>query len=327
MDFAGEFAALFAALAFSVTSTTFTLSGRDFSPIIVMRASLPIGAVCLFTLHWLLTGWILPTYVEPIRWFWLGISGIVGFWLGSISIINAFNRIGPRLTLLIIAIAPILSTFLAYIFLDESLESGATGGILMIIGGIIFVVTGKRGDTGTLPNDGSFGMGVVFALIGALGQSSSFILSSLGLADVISTQAHHTLVAFPHIASDLRDYFAAPGDFHPLSAAVMRISIATTAIWALALLRGKLPPTLHTVRTHTRSLRFLLVGSIAGPVIGASLVLASLQLIPVGVSSTLTNLTPIFLIPISAVVFKEEITLRAMIGTVIAVIGIAILFL
>ena len=327
MDFAGEFAALFAAMAFSVNSTAFTLAGRSFSPIIVMRVSLPVGAVCLFILHWLLTGWVLPFNAEPLRWFWLGVSGIVGFWLGSLAIVNAFNRLGPRLTLLITAVAPILSTFLAYIFLDQSLEADSFGGILLIIFGIVFVVTGRRGSTGTLPNNDGFAIGVVFALLGALGQSSSFILSSLGLQEIITSHAEHTFAAFPMVVTDLRDYFAAPGDFHPLSASVMRISIATTAIWVIALMRGKLAPTLRLLHDHPISTRYLMVGSIAGPVMGASLVLVSLQLIPVGVSSTFTNLTPIFLIPISAVVFKEQITIRAIIGTLIAICGIALLFL
>ena len=53
----------------------------------------------------------------------------------------------------------------------------------------------------------------------------------------------------------------------------------------------------------------------------------ALQRTPVGIASTLVNLTPIFLIPISYAVFGERITRRAVVGTLIAVSGTALLFL
>jgi drug/metabolite transporter (DMT)-like permease len=61
-------------------------------------------------------------------------------------------------------------------------------------------------------------------------------------------------------------------------------------------------------------------------VIAGSLLLLSFQFIPVGVSTTLSHTTSIMLIPIGYFVFKERITLRAIIGTFVTIIGIAILF-
>jgi drug/metabolite transporter (DMT)-like permease len=52
----------------------------------------------------------------------------------------------------------------------------------------------------------------------------------------------------------------------------------------------------------------------------------SFQVVPVGVSTTLSHTTSIILIPIGYFVFRERITPRAIIGTIITVIGIAILF-
>ena len=71
---------------------------------------------------------------------------------------------------------------------------------------------------------------------------------------------------------------------------------------------------------------YIVIAAISGPVIGASLMLLSLQFTSVGVSSTLTNTTPIILIPIGYFVFKEKITVRAIFGTMIAIAGIAVLF-
>jgi drug/metabolite transporter (DMT)-like permease len=47
----------------------------------------------------------------------------------------------------------------------------------------------------------------------------------------------------------------------------------------------------------------------------------------IGIASTLQSLPPIFLLPIGFFFFKEKITWRAIFGTVIALVGVAILFL
>jgi drug/metabolite transporter (DMT)-like permease len=47
----------------------------------------------------------------------------------------------------------------------------------------------------------------------------------------------------------------------------------------------------------------------------------------VGVASTLMSLPPIFLLPIGRFVFKETISKRAVTGTIIALAGVAALFL
>jgi len=47
----------------------------------------------------------------------------------------------------------------------------------------------------------------------------------------------------------------------------------------------------------------------------------------IGVASTLMSLTPVLLLPVSYFLFKEKITARAMIGTVVALLGVILLFL
>ena len=60
--------------------------------------------------------------------------------------------------------------------------------------------------------------------------------------------------------------------------------------------------------------------------IGVWLSLVAVQRTSVGVASTLTSLTPIFLIPISYAVFKERPTRQTVIGTLVAVAGTVLLF-
>lgn len=55
--------------------------------------------------------------------------------------------------------------------------------------------------------------------------------------------------------------------------------------------------------------------------------LVAVQRTSVGIASTLTSLTPMFLIPISYVAFRERVTVQAVVGTLIAFAGTVLPFL
>jgi drug/metabolite transporter (DMT)-like permease len=68
-------------------------------------------------------------------------------------------------------------------------------------------------------------------------------------------------------------------------------------------------------------------GAFCGPFLGVWLSLVAVQNTYVGIASTLMALPPIFLIPLSHWIFKEKISLGAIIGTIVAVIGVSLIFL
>lgn len=296
-NFTGEIAALAAALAFSFTSTSFTLAGRKLGALVSLAFSLPISLIALVIVHWLTLGTPYPTTASLERWFDLGMSSVLGFVISSIMLLRAFQYIGPRLTLLISSLAPVLSALMAWIFLDQDLPTNAVFGIALVIAGILWVVSeGEQTKTDTVNSD--FRLGMLLAIGGAIGQALSFIFMSRGVAD----------------------------DFHATSASVIRILVGVVALWLMLAMQGKLASTLRLLRTESTSMKHILIASLAGPALGSSLVLLSLQFTSVGISSTLTNTTPIMLIPIGYFVFRERITLRAISGTIVAIIGIAVLF-
>jgi drug/metabolite transporter (DMT)-like permease len=81
------------------------------------------------------------------------------------------------------------------------------------------------------------------------------------------------------------------------------------------------------VRAAPKGLWFILGGSIVGPVIGVSLSLFSIQHTTVGVASTIIALPPVILLPISRFILKEKFGWGAVWGTLMAVGGVALLFL
>ena len=171
-------------------------------------------------------------------------------------------------------------------------------GLIVVATGML-VATAIAGWRRRTPGVLALCIGVLFGLGGALGQASGLIASKKGLE----------------------------GDFSALSGNLMRLTVATLVIWALAAANGQMRPTAHKLREHPRAIRFILGGAVAGPFLGVWLSLIAVQNAPVGVASTLMSLTPVFLLPLGWLFFKERITRRAVVGTALAVAGTAILFL
>jgi drug/metabolite transporter (DMT)-like permease len=199
--------------------------------------------------------------------------------------------------MLIATFAPVLGALLAWVFLGQVLPPDAIIGILVVILGMVWVVA-ERGNirTDTLERDTR--RGVVQASLGTLSQATAFVFASQGVT----------------------------GGFPPISATLIRITAGMVALWIFIAFQRKVKGTVSVVQSDRRLLLLLTAAALSGPVIAGSLLLLSLQYVPVGVSTTLSHVTAIILIPIGYVVFKERITLRAVVGTVVTIIGIGILF-
>lgn len=93
----------------------------------------------------------------------------------------------------------------------------------------------------------------------------------------------------------------------------------------LGLIQGRLRSHLARMKDKTALLQ-ITAGSLTGPVLGVILSLVAIAHASIGVASTLMSLTPVILLPVSFFLFKEKITPRAIIGTMIALLGVVLLF-
>lgn len=302
MPFLGELAALGTSLCFSFGSTLFTLSGRAVGSPMVNRFRLLIALLLVMLLHLLSFGQPLPTAAEPERWFWLGLSGFVGLVLGDAFLLQSFVLIGPRLAMLMMSLAPVLSAVLAWLFLGESLVVIEIIGIAITLTGIIIVIAERSHDSSNTkaPIDNrQYVIGLLCGLGGAAGQAGGLVLSKLGLG----------------------------GSFPALSGNLIRLLVAAAVIWLFAIVNRQLFSSYRTIRANPRALLLLIGGTLLGPVLGVWLSLLAVQNTNVGVASTLSSLMPIFLIPISYFMFGERVTRQAIVGTLVAFAGMVILFL
>lgn len=297
IPFLGEFAALASAMIFSITSVCYTFAGRKVNAVTSLAMSLPISWVILMIVHQITLGTLFPFDATPDRWFNLGASGVLAYVVSSYFMLNAYQTIGPRLTMLIASFAPVLGAILAWLFLGQNLPPNATLGIAIVIFGIVWVVA-ERGKPKADGQTVDIRRGLIYAVLGTLTQASAFVFASQGMV----------------------------GGFPPFSATLLRLTTSIIALWSFIALQGKLKATTASLNNDNTLLLQLTIAAISGPIIAGALLLLSFQLIPVGISTTLSHTTAIILIPIGYFVFHERITLRAIIGTIVTIVGIAIIF-
>jgi len=247
--------------------------------------------------HYFYYGSFLPVGAAPERWFWLGLSGLIGFVIGDSMLFEAFIIVGARISMLLMSLVPIMSSLFAWLFLGEVLSAFEIFAICVTVGGILWVVVDKNRDKDWVKGKRLL-LGIALGIGGALGQTFGLILSKKGL----------------------------DGGFSALSGNLIRVICALIIIWILALFRGKIKSTVYSLKNR-KALYALSGGSFFGPFLGVWLSLVAIKYARIGIASTLMSTTPIFLIPISHWLFKEKITIQAMLGTVIAVTGVAILIL
>ncbi|HDN04496.1 MAG TPA: DMT family transporter [Chloroflexi bacterium] len=297
MLYLGELAAILTSITYAANSALFTVAGRKVGAMVVNRVRL--AAACLFLClgGWILTGNPWPLDAGWEHWFWLGSSGIVGLVIGDAFLFQAFVWVGPRLSMLMMSLAPIIAAFVAWIILGESLSGMQIAGVLITLLGVSWVVLDKNSKASGKKEN--YLRGILYGLAGATGQGLGLVLAKPGLRD----------------------------DFSPLSANFIRMFSACVLIWLITLAQKKFRSTIREVRINSQALLAILGGAFSGPFLGVTLSLFALQNTSIGVASTLMALPPIFLLPAEAVLFKEKIGWGSILGTGVALLGVAVLFL
>jgi drug/metabolite transporter (DMT)-like permease len=119
----------------------------------------------------------------------------------------------------------------------------------------------------------------------------------------------------------------------PQAAAFVRMSCAALGMipivlaWRVREKRRAAAGVPALARRATSGAVFTVLGAIFGPVTGVWLSLVAADRVPVGVAQTLLSLTPMFILPYAVLVEREHISARAVVGAIVAVAGVAVLFL
>lgn len=287
----GEFAGLGVSVCWTLSALFFEKAGHKIGSLSVnfIRLLLAIGFLGITTFF--SRGMFFPTDATTYQWFWLGLSGFIGFFLGDMLLFQSYMIIGSRTAALIMSLAPMLTAVIGWFFLDEILSAKNIIAIVVSVGGIMIAISNRRMKL-NIPFKG-----FLLAFGGSMGQAVGLILSKKGMG-------HYDPVA----ATQIRAMFG-----------LLSFGILITVLqrW------NKVGQAL----THTSAMKSVTVGAIFGPFVGVALGLFSIQHTKTGIASTLMALVPIFIIVPSALMFKEKIRPQQVIGAIVSIGGATLFFL
>lgn len=295
----GEFAALITAFFWTITAISFEFAGKKIGSFTVnlfrlFTAFIFLGIYCYFT-----KGLFFPTDAGTHQWIWLSLSAFFGFIIGDTCLFQAYVKVGARISMLMMSLAPPITAFLGWLIMGESFSLLNSFGMTLTILGIAMVILQKNGDKKSKKKiKFSYSLiGLLLAFIGAVGQASGLVLSKYGMKDydAFSASQIRVLVGFVGIA----------------------IMFTFLKRW------NRVGPALK----NNKAMAFILLGSFFGPFLGVSFSLLSIKYTSTGIAATIMAIVPILIIPPSIILFKEKVKIVEIIGSVISVIGVVIFFL
>jgi len=290
--FKGELAALGAALIWAIASFIYLKLGQRMSPLVLNGAK---SGLAILMIGLTLTIWRFEPGLNLPAFTMLALSGAIGIGLGDTAFFGSINHLGPRRALLMESLAPPLTALLAMVVLQERLGAIAWGGIFLTVGGVAWVVAEREAEVGS--KRPALGRGIALGLAAALCQAAGAVFSRAGLADTAVNPLWSTLIR--------------------LSAGVLVI-----LLWL-----GAKPGPLKELR-WLRSPRFLaviVITAFAGTFLGIWLQQIALKYTAAGIAQSLNSTSPLFVLPI-ALWAGERVSLRSILGVVLALGGIWLLF-
>lgn len=298
----GETSAVATSVLWTISSIFFTSAARKIGSLSVnaYRTVMAVGFLALS--HLVLLGTIIPL-ASSEQWFWMGASGIIGLGIGDAGLFAAYVTIGPRRSLLMMALAPIFASIGAYLMLGEIIAELAVVGIAITLAGVIVVILEgeeRSGEARVSKRLKSYG--VLFALVGALGQGIGLVLAKKGI--------------------DLN-----PGTtLNPLSATLMRLILGALFIWVVLVGAHRLPDLSKALKNRD-GMANTGAGAFIGPFMGITLSMVAVTYTETGIAQTLMSLMPVLIIPIVLILYRQKTSWQGIVGAAIAVTGVAILFL
>ena len=296
-DLAGGLAALGSAAAWALGSILFRRVGEVASPEGMNLAKSALGVGLLLAVSALSGGLGLggAAALDGHSLLLLALSGLVGIALGDTLFFMALVRLEPRRTLLLATVGQVFTVLLAVVFLGERLAGLAWVGVALVLGGVAWVMQEQLDEEDTDEARARTRGGLIYGLLASLCMSLSVLLADQGVAGLSA-----------------------------LDATWMRLLAGMVGVAAWGAVRGQLRGWLAPL--WDGRLLWQMLGAVCVIIFGGFyLSLLSLKLTTVSISTVLTATEPLFILPLTYVLLRERISLRAALGALIAVAGVGLL--
>ena len=169
--------------------------------------------------------------------------------------------------------------------------------MIMTVSGVGWVILDRAPATSGTASGAKLRTGLLLAFAAAISQSLGFVFSKQGI-----------------------------GQYDAVSATFIRVLVAIVSFAVLVTASRRWSHVVTAMRDRT-AMRIAVFGSFVGPFLGVALSLVALRHCHAGVAATIISTTPILILPFVIVLHHEHVSLRAALGAVISVAGVALLVL
>ena len=293
----GQFLALFTALCWALNSTTYNILGKSVKSSSLAHARSLLAVPIVFVLM-LFTEGLDILSISSQTLIALVFSGVTGYFITDVLMFYSYVSLGAREALVILTFSPVVSSILSNLFFDEVLSLRQWSAILLIIMGIIIMVLDEIVQSRGNRDKDKLIKGIICAVLGAIFQAISYIAARYALNDI-----------GPISTNFLRN-------FSGLICFIL-ISFLPKSTFRRDVLFIK----------DKKKFKQLLFAVVTGPVLGMSFQMLALRLAPVGIVTALSQISPLFMLPIDRIVFKKKISINSYIGTLISIFGTLLMFI
>ncbi len=252
-----------------------------------------LGSMSLYTQGFTTLGW--PQLAQ------MGLSGLVGIFIGDTALYACLNRLGPRRAGLLFACHAVFSALLGVWLFQEQLAGMRLVGGLGVFAGVLVAilfarrqVTNQQSSPSLEPNIGPLWIGLLFGLLAALCQS-------LG-----------TLLAKPVMGSGV----------DPVAASCTRMAVALLAHLLLRATGAAFTKAKHPI--NPRILLIIAGNGFLAMALGMTLILLALQHGEMSMVAILSSTTPVMILPLLWLYTGQRPSLAAWLGAGLVFSGTAL---
>lgn len=300
----GEIISLGTAICWTVTGLAFQQASRRAGSLSVNIIRLIMALVLYSVISQFTRGMALPFDASVHGWIWLSISGLIGFVFGDYFLFKSYEYISARISMLVMSLSPPFAAFISWLLMGETLDLQSILAMIVTLAGIVIVVTEKKKlddeKAGKKPKGLQFSFsakGLIFALLGTIGQATGLVLSKFGMED-----------------------------YNVFAATQIRV-IAGTIGFIVLITIIKRWPNVKLASKNKLSMMYITIGAIFGPFLGVYASLLAVKYTSVGIASTIMAIIPVLIIPPAIILYKERVTLKEVFGAIVTVGGVALFFI
>ncbi|MDH6303816.1 drug/metabolite transporter (DMT)-like permease [Parabacteroides sp. PF5-5] len=307
----GEIISLGVAVSWTITALFFEFAGKRMGSLSLNIIRLGMAFLMLGITLLIFTGQFIPWDAGYEAWFWLAVSGFIGYVLGDYCLFSSYILIGSRFGQLFMTLSPPSAALAGMFILGERMNAHAIAGMFVTMFGIGLSIIGRSSKESKKLQFNLPLKGILFGIGAGVGQGVGLVFSKLGMEYYMQTID----------TSNATAVFMVPFASTQIRAIVGLLGFLIIILWS-----GKGAAFIKAFRDN-KAMGAATVGTFFGPFIGVSFSLMAVQYTEAGIASTLMALTPILILIPSYFFFKQKVTPKETLGAIISVIGVSLFFL